>query len=106
MDEGVDIPSAKIGIIMASTTNPKEFIQRRGRLLRRAPGKKISEIFDLIVSPIFPNDAEIQPVFAARKIFEKELNRVNEFANDASNSSDIVSKILGRMLLMGDTNES
>ena len=103
LDEGVDIPSAKIGIILASTTNPREFIQRRGRLLRRAKGKEIANIYDMIVAPKFDSSDQSEVVNAARKIMEKELLRVDEFAADAVNSIDISGKVLSRMLTMGDS---
>lgn len=49
LDEGVDIPSAEKVIIMSSSTNPKEYIQRRGRVLRRSYGKEKAEIYDMTV---------------------------------------------------------
>ena len=49
LDEGVDIPQLETAIIMSSGTNPKEFIQRRGRILRNAPGKDFAYIYDFIV---------------------------------------------------------
>jgi len=102
LDEGVDIPSAKVGIILASTTNPREFIQRRGRLLRRAKGKKIANIYDMIVAPEFESNGQSEVITSARKIMEKELMRVEEFASDAVNSIEVSGKVLGRMLTMGD----
>ena len=51
LDEGVDIPSVSHAVILASSKNPREFIQRRGRLLRKADGKYLSYIYDLIVLP-------------------------------------------------------
>ena len=101
LDEGVDIPSARLGIIMASTTNPREFIQRRGRLLRRAPGKEFAQIYDMIVAPIFPSADNSEELKSARRIMEKELKRSDEFAQDALNSTAISGKVLGRMLEMG-----
>ena len=101
LDEGVDIPSAKTGIILASTTNPREFIQRRGRLLRRARGKEIAHIYDMIVAPEFDSNNQSEVVNAARKIMEKELLRVDEFAANAVNTIDISGKVLSRMLTMG-----
>lgn len=101
LDEGVDIPSARLGIIMASTTNPREFIQRRGRLLRRAPGKEFAQIYDMIVAPIFPSADDSEELKSARRIMEKELKRSDEFAKDALNSTSISGKVLGRMLEMG-----
>jgi superfamily II DNA or RNA helicase len=103
LDEGVDIPSARIGIILASTTNPREFIQRRGRLLRRAKGKEIAQIYDMIVSPEFDSNDHSEVVNSARKIMEKELMRVDEFASGALNAVEISSKVLGRMLTMGES---
>lgn len=101
LDEGVDIPFARLGIIMASTTNPREFIQRRGRLLRRAPGKEFAQIYDMIVAPIFPSADNSEELKSARRIMEKELKRSDEFAQDALNSTAISGKVLGRMLEMG-----
>lgn len=49
LDEGVDIPEIKNAIILASSTNRREFIQRRGRVLRRSPGKHSANIYDFIV---------------------------------------------------------
>ena len=49
LDEGVDIPSATTVIIMASSTNPGEYIQRRGRVLRRSEGKDKAVIYDMVV---------------------------------------------------------
>ncbi len=103
LDEGVDIPSAQIGIILASTTNPREFIQRRGRLLRRAKGKSIAHIYDMIVAPEFDKGDYSEVVTSARKIMAKELLRADEFASDAINSTDVSAKVLGRMLTMGET---
>ena len=85
LDEGVDIPSAKRGIILASSTNPREFIQRRGRLLRRFPGKMKSEIYDVLVTPSFSAAGDASEM----NMFVKELKRVDEFARDASNEVEI-----------------
>lgn len=51
LDEGVNIPSIKKAYILASTTNPKEYIQRRGRVLRKYPGKVFAEIYDFVTLP-------------------------------------------------------
>lgn len=103
LDEGVDIPTAKVGIIMASTTNPREFIQRRGRLLRRSPGKSEAIIFDMIVAPRIPQNDQSDALKIARKIMQKELLRANEFAGDALNSLEVSGKVLGRMLEMDES---
>jgi superfamily II DNA or RNA helicase len=83
LDEGVDIPSARVGIILASSGNAKEFIQRRGRLMRTFPGKEIAQIFDICV---LPNDNDE----LIKSIRDVELRRIEEFANDAINSEQIL----------------
>ena len=90
LDEGVDIPSAKRGVILASSTNPREFIQRRGRLLRRAPGKVRSDIFDVLILPM--NSARGDS--AEMNMMVKELRRVEEFAQDALNEIEIRKTIM------------
>ena len=83
LDEGVDIPTAEIGIIMASSGNTKEFIQRRGRLMRRSleTGKSRALIYDLVVIP-----APGQESVSLRR---NEILRVKEFAELATNKSEI-----------------
>lgn len=49
LDEGVDVPSADKVIIMSSSNNPMEYVQRRGRVLRRYPGKDYAKIYDMVV---------------------------------------------------------
>ncbi|MEZ7157555.1 DEAD/DEAH box helicase family protein [Streptomyces sp. MAD19A] len=53
LDEGVDIPSASHALVLASSRNPREYVQRRGRILRRAPGKTIAALQDVLVLPNF-----------------------------------------------------
>lgn len=88
LDEGVDIPSAKIGIILASSGNVKEFIQRRGRLMRPAAGKEKAIIYDFCVLPENPED----PV-KDTGIVQVELRRISEFADDALNKSEVYNLI-------------
>ncbi|MGW2029781.1 DEAD/DEAH box helicase family protein [Streptomyces sp. NPDC001811] len=51
LDEGVDIPSASHALILASSRNPREYIQRRGRVLRKSPGKTFAYVYDVLVLP-------------------------------------------------------
>ncbi len=51
LDEGIDVPDVRMAFLLASSTNPRRFIQRRGRLLRNAPGKELATIWDFIVVP-------------------------------------------------------
>ena len=104
LDEGVDVPSAKRGIILASSGNPREFIQRRGRLLRRFPGKEKAEIHDLVVIPKFGKGIVIDASNSARAIIAKELERIEEFSQDALNSEIINAKVLAKLMEMGFVN--
>lgn len=104
LDEGVDVPSAKRGIILASSGNPREFIQRRGRLLRRHPGKTRAVIHDFVVFPPFGSSIETEDNSAAGTIIKKELARIEEFSQDAVNSEIIRTRVLEKLLEMGFQN--
>ena len=86
LDEGVDVPSTQTAYILASSSNPKEFIQRRGRILRKSFGKKHAEIHDLIaVPPLEYRQYPSASFDTERKIVERELKRFSEFAGTALN---------------------
>ena len=94
LDEGVDVPSTRTAYILASSSNPKEFIQRRGRILRKSLGKERAEIHDLIAVP--PIDYRQYPTATfrtERKIVGRELERFNEFAGMALNKFEACDKI-------------
>jgi len=94
LDEGVDIPPARVGVLLASTGNPREFIQRRGRLLRRHPGKREAIIYDIIAVPplqALPRDEQLLSV--ERRILQKEAVRFVEFAKDARNSVECLNML-------------
>lgn len=88
LDEGVDIPSARIGIILASSGNVKEFIQRRGRLMRPFKDKDMAVIYDFCVLPENPTD----PI-KDLGLVQVELRRIAEFADDALNRSEVYALI-------------
>ncbi len=89
LDEGLNVPSIKTAFILASSTNPKEYVQRRGRVLRKAPGKEYAEIYDFITLPKLHGDSISNPNLAIDKnLVRKELNRVIDFANMSKNPSD------------------
>lgn len=87
LDEGVDVPSTRTAFILASSSNPREFVQRRGRILRRAPGKESSVIHDLIAVPptVWAASSSSQTYSAERAIVRRELQRFKEFADLAVN---------------------
>jgi len=83
LDEGVDIPAIRTAVILASSTNPRQFIQRRGRILRPYPGKEYATLFDTIVTPANLNRDALE---VERNLLRKELKRFLEFANLADNA--------------------
>lgn len=85
LDEGIDVPACSIAYILASSRDPRQFIQRRGRILRRSPGKTIANIHDYIV--VLPEDAHDESG-AARKLITAELKRVAEFSGLAENRNE------------------
>lgn len=99
LDEGMNIPAIKTAFILASSTNPKEYIQRRGRVLRKAPGKEYAEIYDFITLPRSLSNTSTygNPNLGVEKnLVRKELNRLVDFANlskNPSDSNDIILKI-------------
>jgi superfamily II DNA or RNA helicase len=80
LDEGVDIPVVSHALILASSQNPRQFIQRRGRVLRKVPGKHLAVIHDAIVVPTSLDDEPEQT-----SLLKSEMLRSIEFAKGAIN---------------------
>lgn len=86
LDEGVDVPRAEYGIFTSSTGNPRQFIQRRGRLLRRHEEKHYAFIYDMVVVPDFYSPHYEKRFWALEKrLVENEMRRVANFGSLASN---------------------
>ena len=83
LDEGVDIPRAQYGIFTSSTGNPRQFIQRRGRLLRTHPDKKYGYIYDIIVLPSALAQEEKSQM--EQSLVKSELTRAAYFASLSEN---------------------
>ena len=83
LDEGVDVPRSELAIFCASTGNPRQFIQRRGRILRTHPDKHIAIIHDLVVAPEFDSTEENYNM--ERNLLKGELQRVKDFAGLSEN---------------------
>jgi len=83
LDEGVDIPSTRTAYFLSSTTNPREFIQRRGRILRKFEGKARADVYDFIVVP------DIKYSHLRRDydltLLRREMPRFAEFSASAEN---------------------
>ena len=87
LDEGVDVPRSELAIFCASTGNPRQFIQRRGRVLRTHPDKRKAVIHDLIV---IPDDysADNEHFQLEKSLVSGELRRVRDFALLSENLAD------------------
>ena len=90
LDEGVNIPKVRNAIILSNSANPREYVQRRGRVLRKSGDpNKIAKIFDFVVIPkIIPSNNE-ELYRLERNIIRKELIRTFEFVKYSKNKLDI-----------------
>lgn len=85
LDEGIDVPACSTAYILASSRDPRQFVQRRGRILRRSPGKDQALIHDFIV--VLPDGYDTDSTYAKRLI-KSELGRVAEFSSLSENRSE------------------
>lgn len=92
LDEGIDIPSACRGILMASSTNPREYVQRIGRIIRQAEDKKLAYLYDICVESAGCLSDDLRDLDA--KIRSNERKRLEEIAANAINSFDALQNIL------------
>ncbi len=92
LDEGIDIPSANSGILMASSTNPREYIQRIGRIIRQDEGKTFANLYDICIDKIYGLEGE--ELALEKKIKKKEAIRLTEIAENAINSADALKVII------------
>ncbi len=84
LDEGVDVPICNKAFILASTKNPRQYIQRRGRVLRRAKGKDMADIYDFVILPAVDSDSKYN-----KNLIESEMERVQDFCYLATNKLDV-----------------
>ena len=97
LDEGVDVPATEIAYILASSSNPIQFVQRRGRILRKTEYKQKAIIHDFIAVPSLSGPSEYLSEFEIeieRKIIKRELRRFKEFASVANNHFQATEKVL------------
>lgn len=106
LDEGVDVPNTRTAYILASSGNPRQFIQRRGRILRQAEGKEFATIHDLLAIPpvMAGKDRQSQALYnSERSILRREFSRLKEFASSALNkyaALDVIWEIAGHYDLL------
>jgi len=83
LDEGVDIPCVRTAFIMSSSRNPRQYVQRRGRVLRLFPGKTQAEINDMVTRPPAGVSREDAGWSVGKELVRRELERVRVFAEDS-----------------------
>ena len=93
MDEGIDIPSARCGIIMASSTNPREYVQRIGRIIRQDGHKSFATLYDMVVEPGHDiiQDEELKKI--EKRVYEKEMTRISDLSEEAINRAQVVCEV-------------
>jgi len=82
LDEGFDLPACKEAHLLASSRNERQYIQRRGRILRKMRGKELAYIHDYVVIPS-------RKTAASKRLVQEELLRVTEFSRVASNREEL-----------------
>jgi len=100
LDEGVNIPSIRTAFIIASSTNPKEYVQRRGRVLRKSENKPYAKIFDFVTLPRPLDEVSSyvsEETSSDLSLVKKEITRMKEFGLISKNPSDtdiLISEII------------
>ncbi|MDX1718708.1 MAG: DEAD/DEAH box helicase family protein [Salegentibacter mishustinae] len=90
LDEGVDVPRTEIAIFCSSSGNPRQYVQRRGRVLRLHKNKSHALIYDMIVIPAWPDlKSESENFNSERNLVKGELRRLIEFAKDSMYPNNI-----------------
>ena len=84
LDEGIDVPACQRAYILASTKNPRQYIQRRGRVLRKFPDKSSASIYDFVVLPCKDYITKYK-----KSLLKSELERIRDFTLLATNKVEI-----------------
>ena len=95
LDEWDDVPRAELAVFCSSTGNPRQFVQRRGRILRQHDDKQFAYIHDLVVIPEVNPDSDSYEM--ERNMLKKELERVYNFSLLSENNSHTVNVLLDTM---------
>lgn len=93
LDEGIDIPSASKAILMANSTNPREYVQRIGRVIRQHKDKKTAFIYDVSIEPTYSRINDEDTKVFEKMVCEKERIRLEEIALNAINNAEAILKI-------------
>ena len=97
LNEGIDIPSADTAIIMASSSNPREYVQRIGRVIRQAPGKNRAYIYDFALEPMIDRISDPEVAQFERALFEKECTRILDMSEHSINSASVYLDVSRRL---------
>ncbi len=92
LDEGIDIPICDSAVFVSSSSSEREFIQRRGRVLRKYPGKNRAYIYDFFTIPPYDKYDNYE-VKIAKELVEKEYRRINIISNDAINGISVKNQL-------------
>jgi superfamily II DNA or RNA helicase len=90
LDEGIDIPSCETAFVLASSRNPRQFIQRRGRILRRSPEKTRAILWDFL--PL-PPENRVSSENLEKSLLRREIGRISEFSRNSLNFKETYSKL-------------
>lgn len=93
LDEGIDIPQAQTAVLLSSSTNPREYVQRVGRVIRRSQGKEKAYIYDFVVVPDWDRLKALGDIALERKLFKQELVRIEDMRRNALNSTDVLIQV-------------
>lgn len=85
LDEGIDIPACDVAVFISSSTSERQFIQRRGRVLRTAPGKRLAYIYDYLVYPQLSGNSSDDERNLALSLIESQYRRIELMMDDAIN---------------------
>lgn len=91
LDEGLDVPDCSACFIVSSSTSIREFVQRRGRVLRATDSQKVANVYDVIVIP--PSDYPSEQEDSAKSMITTEMERVKIMADSADNRLDVIREI-------------
>ena len=97
LDEGIDIPSAQNAILMASSTNPREYVQRIGRVIRQAPDKTKANIWDITIRPSADRLSDPDLIEFEKMICDKEKKRIYDISENALNNIEALKKLFEEM---------
>lgn len=95
LDEGLDVPDCSACIIVSSSTSIREFVQRRGRVLRMTNTSKVANVYDIIVIP--PEEISGDRTDTAESMIHSEMKRVEIMADSSDNHIEVINEIRAKL---------